>query len=79
MTGITGGTAVFLAAQWGHVEAVKLLADRGASIKTPLRELGVTPIWIAAQNGHLEVVRLLADRGANITTRAHITTRQTKD
>jgi len=46
---------------------VRLLAERGANVKTPTNN-GATPVFIAAQNGHAKVVRLLAELGANVKT-----------
>ena len=47
-----------------HVEALRLLADRGADLHQAKND-GATPASIAARNGHAEALRLLADRGAD--------------
>lgn len=57
-----GATALYIAAQEGHLEVVKLLLVKGANT----RSTGATALYIASQNGHLEVVGLLLDKGANI-------------
>ena len=60
-------TPVFIAAQEGHAEVVKVLAELGASVDTP-NNYDATPVFIAVQNGHAEVVRVLAKLGASIQT-----------
>ena len=63
-----GATPVWIAAEKGHTEMVRLLlAQLGASIVT-LGRHGTTPVWIAASGGHVEMVRLLAELGASIVT-----------
>ena len=74
---VQGGTPVFAAAAAGHLEVVRLLADKGANLDLATtrwwkitkqliraRGGGMTPLFVATANGYLEVVRLLADRGA---------------
>lgn len=48
----------------GHMEAVRLLLDGGASID-PKDLLGITPLMDACEAGCLEVAVLLLSRGAN--------------
>ena len=53
-----GDTPIFMAAEYGHADAVKLLSDLGADLN--LRDVhGFHPIYIAAFRGHVEIVRLL--------------------
>ena len=59
-----GKTALFMAAQNGHLEVVRLLIEAGAD-KAAAHSTGATAVFIAAQNGHLEVVRLLIEAGAD--------------
>ena len=59
-------TALYLAAQEGHWETVKLLIELGADIERNESRNGRTPLCIAAQNGHLDVVRVLVEAGADI-------------
>ena len=66
----TNKTAVYLAAQEGHPETVKLLIDLGADIEETESRNGRTPLCIAAQNGHFDVVRTLVEAGAHIEKKA---------
>ena len=54
-----GCSAVFIAAQNGHLEVVRALIEAGADVNSARTTDGVTPVFMAAQNGHLEVVRAL--------------------
>ena len=54
-----GCSAVFIAAQNGHLEVVRALIEAGADVNSARTTDGVTPVFMAAQNGHLEVVRVL--------------------
>lgn len=60
--------ALAWAAQYGHVEIVRLLVDAGEDPNRYNPESAhshSTPLHQAALAGHLDVVRLLAERGAN--------------
>ena len=58
---------MFMAAQRGDVEKVKLLLAKGADINYKDKiVLGHTPMTIAAAWGHTEVVKLLLDHGAPV-------------
>lgn len=56
---VGGGTALYYAAQGGHIEIARTLLNHGADPRLPDRVLGLTPIDIAARNGHDAVVQLL--------------------
>ena len=55
-------TTLLLAAQYGHVEFVKLLLEKGAAMEARNNEKN-TPMLLAAKNGHVEVVKLLLENG----------------
>ncbi|XP_049910413.1 ankyrin repeat domain-containing protein 29 isoform X3 [Epinephelus moara] len=59
-----GATALFLAAQEGHVNVIRQLLSSGAKVNQA-REDGTAALWMAAQMGHSEVVRVLLLRGAD--------------
>ena len=72
-SGIGGVTALYLAAENGHLNIVRLLVDKGSHVNVAMRRFGTfdenrTPLQKAAENGHLEIVRLLADRGAHMNS-----------
>jgi hypothetical protein len=61
--------ALALAAQFGHVEIVRLLLDAGedANRYNPVgAHSHSTPLHQAASAGHIDVVRLLVERGARL-------------
>ena len=51
-----------------HVEVVRLLLDKGASVNA-VNHHNSTVLMLAARFGHAEIIRLLLDRGADITIR----------
>jgi hypothetical protein len=58
---------MFMAAQRGDVEKVRLLLEKGANVNyKDTIVLGHTPMTIAAAWGHTEVVKLLLDHGASV-------------
>ena len=61
-----GRTPLSWAAQYGHLEVVKLLVEKDAEIETKDSKYGQTPLSWAAENGHLEVVKLLVEKDAEI-------------
>lgn len=77
---LKGGTLLHVAAEYGVLDAARLLLDRGADVnaKAAVNENGVggqTPIFHAATqygDAGLDVARLLIDRGADLTPRPRI-------
>jgi nucleoside phosphorylase len=62
--------ALLWAAKNGHVEAVRMLLDKGVNANTrDQRRGGMTPLHLAALQGHETVVRLLLEKGADPTVR----------
>nr|CAD7426767.1 unnamed protein product [Timema monikensis] len=53
-----GSSLLHLAADYGHLNIVKCLVDKGADINQPNRE-GFKPLHVATRSGHLEVVQFL--------------------
>jgi len=60
-----GVTSLWIAAQKGHLEVVKLLLERGALIEAK-NSKNITPLLVAAEEGRFEVVKLLLEKGALI-------------
>lgn len=60
----TGASSLFLAAQIGDLDTVRLLIRNGAVVDQPNLD-GGTPLFVACQEGHEPVVRELIAVGAN--------------
>merc|ERR1712072_292968 len=58
-----GATPLFVACEHGHVDAARLLLDKGEDVNRARKD-GQTPLFIACQNGHVDAARLLLQRGA---------------
>ncbi len=63
-------TPLWIAAQQGHADVVRILLMRGASVDSADNIDRRTPLLQAAQEGHTEVVRILLDHGADIEARS---------
>lgn len=64
-----GATPLLCAALGGHIEAVKVLIDRGADVNAKANgfgSIGQTPLTAAAYGGHADIAKLLIERGADI-------------
>jgi ankyrin repeat protein len=80
MLTLRGATLLHVAAEFGNLDAVRLLLDRGADVngKAVVDNDGVggqTAIFHAATQGGdcgLSIVRFLVDRGADLTVRAKL-------
>jgi ankyrin repeat protein len=57
-------TALFMAARGGHLDAVKLLLERGASADAKDSFYSMTALSGAAEKGNVELVKLLVVKGA---------------
>ena len=66
VAGADGHTALYLAANSGHAELVKMLADAGANVSPVAANTSFTPLHAAAQLGHVEVVIVLVEAGADV-------------
>ncbi|KAI9163980.1 Ankyrin repeat domain-containing protein [Paramyrothecium foliicola] len=62
-----GSTPLLLAAVKGHIDVVKLLLGKGASVDAG--EGGFTPLHAATKAGHGDIVGLLLEHGANVNCR----------
>lgn len=60
-----GQTALWWAANHGHLPLAEMLIQHGAMVDTP-DHFGGTPLTTAASSGHLEMVRYLVGQGADI-------------
>jgi len=60
--GPSGGTALYMAAQEGHMEAAECLLKHGALVDAR-SEGGLTPSLIATMQGHAKLVALLLQKG----------------
>lgn len=55
-----------LAARFGHVEVVRLLAEANGDVNVRGSFLRDTPLHMAAWHGHMQVMRLLLEKGADV-------------
>jgi ankyrin repeat protein len=60
-----GATALFKAAERGHLEVAKVLLARGADVTVKDTFYGATAITWALNNKHVEIVRLLLEKDAS--------------
>ncbi|XP_019646268.1 PREDICTED: serine/threonine-protein phosphatase 6 regulatory ankyrin repeat subunit B-like [Branchiostoma belcheri] len=68
--GLTGtGTALYIASFMGHVNVVRLLIRKGASVTKKSIGISCAPLHGAAIRGSTEVVELLVHHGATVDTR----------
>lgn len=66
-----GATALFIAAQNGHLRILEVLLEHGAKTDAA-RTDGATPLWIASQMGHDHIVRRLLRAGAKVDATRHV-------
>ena len=60
-----GATPLHVACREGHVDAARLLLDKGAEVDRAMED-GATPLNIACQKGHVDAARLLLEKGAEV-------------
>lgn len=66
LTVCDGKTAIHIAAENGHSEAVRVLLEHGADANGDDGGDGMTPLLLAAQNGHLETFKVLFENGGDL-------------
>mmetsp|Transcript_12307 Transcript_12307/g.15350 ORF Transcript_12307/g.15350 Transcript_12307/m.15350 type:complete len:268 (+) Transcript_12307:254-1057(+) len=67
------GSALWCAAKFNHLDAVKVLCEEGRAnieIRGGIRTKS-SPLWVAAREGNSSIVRYLIERGADTTSRGH--------
>jgi ankyrin repeat protein len=65
-SGADGGqTPLMLASIGGHVEAIRVLIEKGANLEAA-DESGMTPLILASFTGHVQAIRMLIEKGANL-------------
>lgn len=64
---LRGMTALMIAAKKGHLEAARLLIERGADVmaRSSSPPIGQPPLYFATWYKHIEVMKLLLDAGAD--------------
>ena len=60
-----GATAIYVACEFGHKDAVQLLLEAKAPPDQPRKD-GATPLYKACQEGKLDIVKLLLKHGAKV-------------
>lgn len=63
---VQGRPALCQAVEWGCVEAVRLLLDHGASVKTLDAQEAAPLFYAGAEDGTPEIARLLVEHGADV-------------
>ena len=69
----TDSSPLSFASTHGHVEAIRILVDAGATVNPKWGEnlhVGVTPLWAALSGGHMAAARLLVERFAFTNARS---------
>lgn len=74
----TGTTALFFAAQSGHLEVVKILLEAGANLELASQD-GGNALFVAVQSGNVKIVKELLDAGANVNAYMKVRRTSQKD
>ena len=61
---------MYVAAQNGHLENVRLLLEGKADVNMKCKTNGSTALWIAAHNGQFNIVKLLLENKADVNAKA---------
>ena len=70
---------MYVAAQFGHLDVVKLLVRVGKADVNNKNENGSTPLHVAMNQGHTHVVKFLIRKGAQDTEFTRLDTGETMD
>ncbi len=65
-----GRTPLYVAAEHGRAELVRMLLDGGADGNKARTDNGRTPLYVAAEKGHVGLVRALLESGAGVDVNA---------
>ncbi|XP_076471982.1 myotrophin-like [Babylonia areolata] len=68
-TEINGRYPLHVAADYGQIDVIKFLLDKGAKINQADKH-GLTPLLSAIFEGHTECVKMLLERGADKTLKS---------
>ena len=63
-------TLLFIAADTGRTDVVKMLLDRGASVNAVSATL-LTPLHVAAGKGYFDIAKMLLDKGASLDAKSN--------
>ena len=66
-----GRMPMHLAAEGGHVEAMKRLKEQGANVNAEVDYNGRTPIYWAASRGHIEAMKWLKEQGVDVNAKSN--------
>ena len=69
---VEGETALMTVARGGHVDAARVLLERGAEIDAREQWHGQTALMWAAAQGHPAMITLLAAQGADVNARSNV-------
>lgn len=69
----THSTALFVAAEWGHLECVNLVLATNAKTQVDFQDMHRrTALMMAAQRGYAQVVKVLLAAGARVNLQDHV-------
>ncbi|KAJ9597346.1 hypothetical protein L9F63_011786 [Diploptera punctata] len=62
-------TMLHAAVEYGHLELVQLLVDKGADVNNTSNVYNATPLMLAAEHGYMKGAKLLVEHGASVNVR----------